>query len=92
MAVFTYLDVCTANIMPSTMALIEAGSIGVTSVATEYGAFVMVFEDQELSNQVVQEAELKLILEHAHSLGCYWVYFDPMAEKLEGFADYSDLW
>lgn len=92
MKTFKVLEASVVNILPSTMDLIEDSSLGVTSMAGPYGAFLAVLDDQKLERQLIHEVDLYPILDMAREQGCYWVYFYRDAEPLDGIDQFETEW
>jgi len=89
------LEVCTSQVMPTTMEIIESGQLGVTSMSGPYGAFVAVLSGDDgpaIERTIVHEVDLYPIFDKARKHGCHWIHFDKDADVDPDLPDYLEHW
>jgi len=90
MTVRTFLDISTAHVKPSTMALINMGAMSMNTLIGDHGAMLHVPSDNTLVPNYPED--LLTVLDHARKLNCDYVLLDGDADLVETLPDYADEW
>lgn len=92
MTVRKHLEASNFHVLPSTMQRIEDGELGVHVMSGPYGAFIAVLNSRDLERQLVQEADLYPLLQHARDHDCVWVFLDRDADIIDSLPTYEAEW
>jgi hypothetical protein len=86
------LEASTVHVTPDTMDMIDNARIGVTTMASHYGAFIAVINDPVIQRKIVQEEDLYPLFDMARKEDCEWIYLDRDADTIDGLPTYEEEW
>jgi hypothetical protein len=92
MTILRVLEASTANVLPETMGHISSGLLPVTTMDSEYGAFIAVIDYLDPNQPQIRQADLYPLFDAAKAANCTWIYLDKDADLLEGVPDYLEFW